>query len=179
MSVKQLTQMSMLIAISIVLTLLFRFPIIPAAPFLEYTPGDIPLFMSAFLYGPAAGLILAVATAIIQGVTVSAHSGPIGIIMNIFSTGSFVLAAGLIYRKNKNAKGAIAAVIVGVAAVCISMIGFNLIFTPIFMGVPRDVVVGMILPAFLPFNLIRAGANAVVALVAWRTIASIIPHVGD
>lgn len=170
MSVRQLTQMAMLAAVSIVLVFFIRFPIIPAAPFLEYTPGDVPLFMAAFLYGPAAALILAVITAVIQGVTVSAHSGPIGIIMNIFSSGSYVIVAGLIYSRNKHAKGVVIAMAAGIAATCISMIGWNLVFVPIFMGVPREVVIQMILPAFLPFNLIRAGANSVLAFAAWRAV---------
>ena len=174
MSVRQLTQMAMLAAISVVIVFFIRFPIIPAAPFLEYTPAEVPIMMAGFLYGPIAGLVLTVVYAVIQGVTVSAHSGPIGIIMNILSTGSFVLVAGLIYRRGRSTKRAIIAILAGIVATCVSMIGFNLIFVPIFMGVPREVVIGMVLPVFLPFNIIRAGVNSVIAFVAWRAVGSLL-----
>ena len=42
------------------------------------------------------------------------------------------------------------------------MIPLNLIFTPLFMGSPVDAVLEMILPIILPFNLMKAGINAVV-----------------
>lgn len=180
MSVRHLTQMAMLAAISIVIVFFVRFPLIPAAPFLEYTPGDVPLFMAAFLYGPVAGLVLTVVSALVQGFTISAHSGIIGIIMNILSGGSYVLVAGLIYSKNivKNTKTVVIAMIAGTVATTVVMIGFNLIFTPIFMGVPRYIVMGMIIPAFLPFNILRAGINSVLAYAAWRALQSVlVPYV--
>ena len=170
MSVRQLTQMAMLAAISIVLVFFIRFPIIPAAPFMEYTPAEVPLMMAAFLYGPVAGLLLVVVSALVQGLTVSAHSGPIGIIMNILSTGSFVLVAGLIYRRGKTAKLAVIAMAAGIIATTASMVLFNLIFIPIFMGVPREVVFNMIIPVILPFNIIRSVANSIIAFVAWMAV---------
>ena len=41
LNLRYLTQMGVLAAISIVLVYLIRFPIFPAAPFLEYDPADI------------------------------------------------------------------------------------------------------------------------------------------
>ena len=171
MPLRQLTQMAMLAAISIVIVFFIRFPIIPAAPFLEYTPAEVPLMMAALLYGPLAGFILTVVVAFVQGMTVSAHSGIIGIVMNILSTGSYVLAAGLIYRYGrKNTLNAVVAMLVGIVVTCAVMAFWNIIFTPIFMGVPRQVVIEMVLPVFLPFNFIRAGVNSVIAFVAWRAV---------
>ena len=59
-STKQMVAMAMLSAISIVFITLVRFPIFPAAPFLEYDPADIPILIGTFLYGPIAGFILTV-----------------------------------------------------------------------------------------------------------------------
>ena len=174
METKRLTQLAMLSAISIVLVYFVRFPILPAAPFLEYTPGDIPIFLAAFLFGPIPAFIMAVVVAIVQGITVSAHSGIIGIIMNILSTGSFLLAFGLIYRGDKTIKKAIIAIVAGVIATCAAMALWNVIFTPIFMGVPRPVVVNMILPVFVPFNIIRAGVNSLLAFALWKAIKGVV-----
>ena len=96
-STRQLVSMAMLGAISIVLVAAVHFPLIPAAAFLEYDPADIPILICAFAYGPGAGFLLTVVVSFIQGMTVSAQSGIIGIIMHIFATGSCVLVAGHIY----------------------------------------------------------------------------------
>lgn len=96
-STRQLVSMAMLGAISIVLVAVIHFPLIPAAAFLEYDPADIPILICAFAYGPLAGLLLTVVVCFIQGFTVSAQSGIIGIVMHIFATGCCVLVTGSIY----------------------------------------------------------------------------------
>ena len=96
--------MAMLGAISIVLVAVIHFPLIPAAAFLEYDPADIPILICAFAYGPLAGLLLTVVVCFIQGFTVSAQSGIIGIVMHIFATGCCVLVTGNIYKRNKTRK---------------------------------------------------------------------------
>ncbi len=97
-SVHQMATMAMLAAISIVLMYFVRFPILPAAPFLEYDMADVPILIGTFLFGPVKGLILTILVSLIQGFTVSAASGWIGILMHIFATGAFVIVAGTIYR---------------------------------------------------------------------------------
>lgn len=57
-STRQLVSMAMLGAISIVLVSVVHFPLIPAAPFLEYDPADIPILIGTFAYGPLAGLLI-------------------------------------------------------------------------------------------------------------------------
>ena len=100
-STRQLVSMAMLGAISIVLVSVVHFPLIPAAAFLEYDPADIPILIGTFAYGPLAGLLMTIVVSIIQGVTVSAQSGPIGVVMHIFVTGFCALVAGGIYSRNK------------------------------------------------------------------------------
>lgn len=113
-NVRKLTALGMLGAISLILVATVHFPIIPAAPFLEYDPADVPILIGTFAFGPVAGFLLTVVVSIIQGMTVSAASGgPIGIIMHILATGSCVLIAGNIYRRNKTRKTAAIALIVG------------------------------------------------------------------
>ena len=80
-STKKLTTMAMLAALSIVLISIVHFPLFPSAPWMEYDPADIPIFIGTFLFGPISGLLLTVAVSVIQGVTVSAASGPIGIVI--------------------------------------------------------------------------------------------------
>lgn len=167
----RLAKMGILIAISIVLVWIIHFPIMPAAPFLEYDPADIPILIGTFAFGPLAGLILTVLTSLIQGFTVSAHGGPYGIIMHIIATGVFVLVAGNIYKKMKTRKGAAIALLAGALSMVAVMVPANLFITPIFMGAPREAVMALLLPAIIPFNLIKAGINGLVTFILYKRIS--------
>ncbi|MCU6756662.1 Riboflavin ECF transporter S component RibU [uncultured Eubacterium sp.] len=166
----RLAKMGMLVAISIVLVYFIHFPIFPAVPFLEYDPADISILIGTFAFGPLAGILLTVVTSVIQGVTVSAASGLYGIIMHVISTSVLVLVAGLIYKYNKTRKGAVIALLCGVAAMTLVMIGANMIITPLFMGVPRNIVWDL-MPFIAGFNAIKAGINSVVTFLLYKRIS--------
>jgi riboflavin transporter FmnP len=168
--VTKLAKMAMLAAISIVLVYFVHFPIFPPVAFLEYDPADIAIFMGTFAFGPLAGFGLAVVTAVIQGLTVSAQSGPYGIIMHILATGSFVLVAGLIYKRGKSRKSAVIALLCGTLTMVVVMFGANLVITPLFMGVPVDVVKSL-MPFILGFNFIKAGINSIVTFLLYKRIS--------
>ncbi|MDO4484989.1 MAG: ECF transporter S component [Bacillota bacterium] len=166
----RLAKMGMLVAISIVLVYFIHFPIFPAVAFLEYDPADIPILMGTFAFGPLAGVMLTVVTAVIQGVTVSAQSGLYGIIMHIIATSVLVLVAGLIYKKNKTRKGAVIGLICGAIAMMLVMICANMVITPLFMGVPRNVVWDL-MPFIAGFNLVKAGINGLVTFLLYKRIS--------
>jgi riboflavin transporter FmnP len=50
------------------------------------------------------------------------------------------------------------------------MILWNYLITPMYMGVPREAVVEMLVPVFLPFNLIKGGANAALTLLLYKPV---------
>lgn len=155
-NVRKLTALGMLGAISLILVATVHFPIIPAAPFLEYDPADVPILIGTFAFGPVAGFLLTVVVSIIQGMTVSAASGgPIGIIMHIFATGSCVL-------------------IVGALVMTGAMVLMNLVLTPIFLGTSMEEVIPMLLPAIIPFNLIKAGLNCAITFVLYKSISHLL-----
>ena len=164
------TTIAMLTALAVALTAIIHFPIIPAAPFLEYDPADIPVLMGTFLFGPWIGLGLTVLVSVAQGLTVSAASGPIGIIMHILATGAFSVIAGTIYQKKHTYGGAILGLGLGVLAQTAIMCGCNLILTPIFLGSPVEEVVKLLLPAIIPFNLMKALTNSAATLVLYRPV---------
>ncbi|MEM1485331.1 ECF transporter S component [Oscillospiraceae bacterium PP1C4] len=173
---RKLTTMAMLTALSIVLVALIHFPLFPAAAFLEYDPADIPVFIGTFLFGPAAGLLLTLVVSVIQGTTVSAGSGIIGILMHFLATGAFAVLAGNIYKHRRTRVGAMVAIICGVLAMTTVMVLFNLILTPIFMGVPVEAVIGMLMPIIIPFNLAKAGINGAITYLVYKPIARMLHH---
>lgn len=164
--------MGLLVAISIVLVALIHFPF-PPAPFLEYDPADIPIFIGTFLLGPVPGVVLTVLVSLMQGLTVSAGSGPIGILMHVLATGSFAIVAGCIYKHNKSRKSAVMALAAGVLVQVLVMVVCNLIFTPIFMGSPLKEVMGMLVPVILPFNLMKGGINAMVTYLIYKPVSRV------
>ena len=171
---RKLTAMAMLAALSIVMVAVIHFPIFPAASYLEYDPADIPILICTFAFGPLAGVVVTVIAALIQGVTVSAGSGFYGIIMHIIATCTFVLVAGNIYRVRKTHKGAALALLAGVISMGVIMMPANLIITPIFTGMPTEAIKALLLPVILPFNLIKAGINAIVVFVIYKPISKLI-----
>ena len=163
-SVKEISIMAMLTAVSIMLMYLIRFPIFPPASFLEYDPADVPILIATLMFGTVPGLIVTLLVCIIQGFTVSAQSGIIGIVMHLIATGSMVVVVGLINKKNTVSIRNYIAVILGSLAMIAVMIPLNLIVTPIFMGVPLDAVTALLLPAIIPFNAIKGGVNSFFAV---------------
>ena len=170
---RKLTTLAMLAALSVILVALVHIPF-PPAPFLEYDPADVPIFIGTFLYGPAAGLGLTLVVSVIQGTTVSAGSGIIGIVMHLLSTGTFVVLSGSLYRKYHNRLGAAVALVVGVLSMTLVMVGCNLVVTPIFMGQPVEEVIGMLMPVIIPFNLLKAGINGLVTYLVYKPIGRLL-----
>lgn len=178
---KRLTVLAMFAAISILLVYCIHFPLFPATPFLEYDPADIPILLGTLLYGPLPGLALTFVVSVIQGLTVSAQSGVIGIIMHFVATGSFVLVTGFLCRKNRSRGRVILSLLAGVLVMTAVMSLWNLILTPIFMKAPREMVLELMLPAILPFNFIKAGVNGLIAYLLFRSLQGlrIIDKIGE
>ena len=169
MKTKKIAALSMLAAISIVGVMLIRFSIFPQVSFLEYDPADVPIFISTFAFGVVPGMILTAVVSVIQGFTVSAGSGIIGIVMHILATGTFVIVAGLFYKKKKTRKRAYAALALGVVSMCAVMTLWNLIITPIHMGLPHGAIFPF-MPYIIAFNFIKAGINAVLTAVLYKRV---------
>jgi len=165
----KLTKMAMLAAFSVVLVLLIRIPY-PPAPFLVYDPADIPIFIGTFAFGPLAGFALTFVVSFIQAFFLGGD-GIIGFFMHLVSTGSFVLLAGWIYKRNNTRKTAVIALICGTIFMTVSMVFWNLLITPIFLGVPREAVIAMLGTVIIPFNLLKASINSVVTFLTYKSIA--------
>ncbi|WP_206426673.1 ECF transporter S component [Clostridium sp. E02] len=167
----QLTLMSMLCALSFVAVLTIRIPLIPIVPFLEYEPKDVIILTGGFLFGPMSAVLISVIVSFIELFTISS-SGIIGLIMNILSTITFVLPAAYFYKKKHNMKGALLGMILGVFLMTLVMVLWNYLITPIYMGYPREAVVKLLLPAIVPFNLLKGGINTALTLLIYKPLVT-------
>ncbi|TCO78957.1 ECF transporter S component [Marinisporobacter balticus] len=173
-NVNKMVKLAMLSAMGLMLMMLIRFPIIPAAPFLEYEPGDVPALVGAFLFGPGAGFMITAIVSIIQGFTVSAGSGWIGALMHIIATGIMVVVASNIYKRMHTLKGSIIGLIAGSACMTLIMIPLNLVLTTLFLNVPFDVVKAMIIPAIIPFNLFKTATNSIITIFVYKAVGKVL-----
>ncbi len=178
-SVKKLVTMAVLAALSIVLMMFIKFPIIPAVPDLIYEPADVPILIGTFLFGPLSGLLITVVVSVIQAFTTPNGNGLVGFFMHVAATGTFVITAGLIYRKFHKISGAIIALIAGTLAMTAIMIPVNLIIMPRFYSIPIDVVKGLLIPGIIPFNLIKAGLNSALTFVIYKRISKIVHKLAE
>ena len=169
MKIKILTNMAMLVALSLILVMLINFPILPAIPFMKYDPADIPI-----LIGPMGGVILTAIVSILQGLFISGDGGPIGIIMHFLATGTFAFIAGFIYQRTKTKRSAVVGLICGALSMTCVMVICNLLLTPIFLGAPMETVIELLLPAIIPFNLIKASINALITYFIYKPISNFI-----
>ncbi len=167
MNTKKLVRVSLLCAISVVLVYFIHFPLIPSAPFLEYDPADISIILIGLSYGTGWGILATIIVSVIQGITVSSASGWIGIVMHIISTSVFVLTVSEVHKRTSKH---IPSLVFGTIAMVLVMIPVNLVFTGIFMGTGVMTVVKMLIPAIIPFNILKAGINSAVAGFLFKRI---------
>lgn len=175
---RRITVLALLSAISIVLVALIHFPIFHAVWFLEYDPADIPIIICGLFFGPFAGLMVTVVASVVQGLTVSAQSGFYGIIMHIIATGTYVTVSSLIYRRKKTMLLAIIGIAAGTIAMALAMAYANLLITPYFMNATVDDVKTLLFPFIIPFNLIKAGANGIIALMLYKPVEIMLKKLG-
>ncbi len=161
MSTKKLVIVSILTALSIILSISIYFPILPQAPYLLYDPGDVPLILIStqirISYGILATLIVAILMAVFTG-----QGGPIGALMHFLASGTLIVVSGYVYKKTKNL---ILSLVLGTISMAIVMVFANIIFTPIYLGVPRNTIYPLIFPVIIPFNLIKAGINSIITYI--------------
>lgn len=174
---KNMTTMAMLAALAFLVMLVGRIPMVAAAPFLKYDPKDVIIIIGGFIFGPFAAFMISLVVSIIEMLTVS-ETGPIGAIMNLLSTCSFACLASVIYKKKHSIKGAVVGLVSGIALMVVVMLAWNYLLTPIYMGYPREAVAAMLLPVFLPFNLIKGGLNAGITLLIYKPVVMTLRKAG-
>lgn len=153
-----------LAGMSLVLELFVHFPVLPAAQFLLYSPGDVPVILASLAVGPIAGAAAAFIKAVLFTLFAS-QGGPWGTLMHMVASGTMAAVIGYLWKKTGSLH---LTMLSGIATRVAVMIPLNLAITPIFMGAPRAVVLKMIVPVIIPFNLIHAGINTILSYALVR-----------
>ena len=171
---KQLVMLALLAAIAYLLVSFIRIPVVM---FLKYEPKDVIITIGGFLFGPMASFVVSLLVSLIEMVTIS-DTGPIGAIMNLLSTCCFACTASYIYKKNRTMTGAILALVIGTVFMTGAMLLWNWLITPLYLGYDRKVVAAMLVPVFLPFNLLKAGLNSAFVLFLYKPLVTALRKTG-
>ena len=166
LNTKKLTTIAMLCAIAFVIVAFVRIPVVL---FLKYEPKDVIITTCGFMMGPMASLIISTVVALIEMVTIS-DTGVIGAVMNLISSCAFCCTAAFIYKKKHTMQGAVIGLFSGAVIMTGIMLLWNYLITPIYMGYPREAVAAMLLPVFLPFNLLKGFLNTGISLLIYKPV---------
>ena len=143
-STKQLVTMALMCALG-ALFMYVQLPILPSAPFLTYDPSLVPAMVCGFAYGPGAGTAVAAMAIVIHALTTGDW---VGALMNLVATLGYILPAAIVYQKMHTYKGAVNGSV--------------------------DVIAPLMIPAVLPFNLIKTVLNSVLTLAVYKAVSNLI-----
>ncbi len=173
---KKLTTLAMLTAVAYVVMLLSK-SLPQVSGFLQMDLKDVIICIGGFIFGPLSAAVVSIVVAVVEMFTYS-DTGPIGCLMNVISTASFTCTAAFIYQRKHTRKGAIIGLAVATLVLTVVMVLWNYLITPIYMKIPRDVVVGMLPTVFLPFNLVKGGLNMAITLLLYKPVVTALRRAG-
>lgn len=165
---KKVVILGMFCALAFIAAAVCRIPIVL---FLDYEPKDVIIAIGGFIYGPLAAMTVSFVTSVVEMATISG-TGPIGMIMNVLASCSFACTAAFIYKKVHTVRGAVIGLIAGSLLMTTVMILWNYLITPIYLGYPREAVAELLVPAILPFNLLKSGINTAVTLLIYKPVVT-------
>lgn len=156
------------------------FPIPPFPAYLQYDPGDVPALIVAFALGPAAGVAVEVIKALLISLLRPGElGGPFGVFMNLLAGVTLVAVAGTYYRLDHTRRGALRGLAISIAATAAVMVLANVTLTPVFYGLPRPQVIALVLPALLPFNLLKGLMSSLLTFYVYKRVRAYFYDLGD
>lgn len=165
---KTMVSLGMLAAIAYVAMLLSK--LLPQVMgFLQFDLKDTVICIGGFIFGPVAAALVSIVVAFIEMISVS-DTGPIGFLMNVLATCAFCCTASYIYKKKHSMAGAIIGLACGTVALTAVMLLWNYFVTPIYMLMDRAFVASLLIPVFLPFNLVKGGMNMAAILLLYKPV---------
>lgn len=176
---KKMTTMALLCALSYIVMFFSRFlpPLFAAFPFLKYDPKDAIIVIGGFLYGPMAAFAISLVVSVIEMVTVSG-THIIGCIMNIAASCAFACTASIFYSRTRSIKGGVTGLLAGCVCTVATMMVLNYALTPLYTGMPRPAVAALLIPAILPFNIIKCVLNSSLAMIIYKPVVNILRRSG-
>lgn len=203
MTIKQMAVIGVFSALSIILYYFgkFNLPIFPS--WLDIQFSEIPALIISFMYGPVSGILIILVRFFCKLPGTSTVG--VGEMADLLIGLTLIIVSGLIYKKHKNIKGAVNALIFGMlAATVVATISNWLLLIPAYKGIagyPQEALTGgmdliisgnkgvvtddnfMVYYLFIgvvPFNLLRYSLVFTITFLLYKRLHMLINHiVGD
>ena len=188
-----MTRISVLSAISVILMLVpfLRIEVIPHMYTLDFS--NLPVLLGAFAMGPAAGMIIVIIKELIHLVVRGiADNGGVGNVADLIMTAAYILPASLLYMKRRTRKHAVIGMALGTVCVVIFGVLANwLILLPFYtlvQGIPMPAIVSAVGKVFpfitseatllllfvAPFNLVKGLIISIVAFLIYKPLSPVL-----
>ena len=188
LSTRKLTMVGMFSAIAAIL-MIFEFPLPFAPAFYKLDFSEIPVLITAFAFGPVAGVMVEFCKIVLNLLMDSTTTAFVGELANFMVGCSFILPASIIYLHKKKRKSAMIGCVVG--TICLTIFGtsFNAIYlVPKFAelyGMPLEAIVGMgtainpaitdlttlVLFAVAPLNILKGVSVSVITMLVYKKLS--------
>lgn len=180
----KMTMTAMLSAIAFVLMFLeFSVPIMPS--FIKMDLSELPALIGAFAMGPVSGAIICLMKNLLH--LFMTTTGGVGELSNFLLGAAFVVPAGLVYRRWKGKKSAIAGALAGaVLMAVISIVSNYFIVYPVYYNfMPKEAILSayqMIFPRVenilqclivfnAPFTFVKGVFSVVVTVLVYKPLS--------
>lgn len=187
-NVRYIAVTAMLSAVAFILMFL-DFPIPFLIPnFIKMDVSELPALVGAFAMGPVCGVLVCLVKNLLH-LTITTTGG-VGELANFLLGASFVLPAGLIYKKKKSRKSALTGSILGAAIMAAFSVLCNYFLTyPVYYNfMPKDMVLALyraILPSIenvlqclicfnMPFTFVKGLLSAGITFLIYKHISPIL-----
>ena len=190
-SVRMLVQIGMLSAVAVVL-ILFEIPLPFAPSFYEIDFSEVPVLIGCFAMGPAAGAAIELVKILLNFVINGTQTAGVGELANFIIGCSFVIPAGIIYKRDHSKKGALIGMIAGtLLMVALGCVMNAFVLLPVYgkaFGMPIEALIGMgtavnpnitslstfVMFAVAPFNLLKGFLDSVIVMLIYKKISPIL-----
>ena len=166
---RKLVGLAVFTALAIIATLATKWA---RLSFLTFDAKDAVITIAAYIYGPVSGILMAVASSVIETLTFGGDTGWYGLLMNILSSVAFSFTASFIYKLKRDINGALIGLFAAVITTTGVMLLANMFITPLYFGLPvmAPYVMSLLPTLLLPFNLAKALMNGAIAMLLYKPV---------
>jgi riboflavin transporter FmnP len=175
-----------------VATILMIFDLsVPFMPsFIKLDVSDLPALIGAFVYGPGAGVAVSLLKNLLHFITKGTTTGGVGELSNFLLATSFVLPAGMIYKKKSTRKGAIIASLIGsVVMALFSVVSNYYLVYPVYTVImPQETIIAAyqaidpnidtlleaIIKFNMPFTFIKGILNSIICILIYKPLSPVL-----
>ena len=163
---------------------------IPVVAFYKLDVSTLPAILAGFGMGPMQGMAVIVIKNLVHMLGTS--TACVGELADILMSGAFVVTASLFYRRRKTRRGALEAMLLGIAAMTVAGVLVNyFILIPAYqtlMNLPLEAIIGMgqaavpavdsalklVLLITAPFNVLKGGVLSALAYLLYKRVSPLL-----